>query len=159
MTNVSFKAEDEIFMRAALQQAQLAAQQNEVPVGAVIVCGNEIIASAHNTCEAQNMQTRHAELAAIEAAAQTLGSWRLDNCTLYVTLEPCAMCAGAAINSRVNRVVFGAYDERAGCAGSLINLFAINKLRTTAITGGVLAQECEAQLSSFFKKRRSDENI
>lgn len=146
---------DRAFMRAALAQAAEAAQAGEVPVGAVVVRNGEIIARGRNNPLATHDPTAHAEIVALRAAAQTLGNYRLDDCELYVTLEPCAMCSGAMLHARLKRVVFGAPDPKTGAAGSVLNLFEQALLNhQTAVQGGVLAQACGALLSDFFRDRR-----
>lgn len=142
-------------MRLALQQAHAAADAGEVPVGAVVVRRGRVIASGHNMPIGTHDPTAHAEIAALRAAAQVLGNYRLDDCTLYVTLEPCAMCAGAMLHARLERVVYGAADPKAGAAGSVIDLFADRRLNhQTVVQGGVLAEECAALLRGFFQPRR-----
>lgn len=145
--------DDEKFMRLAIAEAKRAEDEDEVPVGAVIVRGGEVIASAYNTREYGKNALYHAEIKAIDAACKKLGGWRLVGCTMYVTLEPCPMCAGAIINARVERVVFGAPDHKAGAFGTMINLTDY-PLFKPEIVGGVLKDECAEMLSSFFKKKR-----
>jgi tRNA(adenine34) deaminase len=145
--------QDEIFMREALSEAEAAALDDEVPVGAVMVRNGEIIARARNRREKDKNPLSHAEIKIINDTCRALGGWRLVGCTLYVTLEPCPMCAGAIINSRIERVVFGAFDEKAGAFGTMINLTEY-PLFKPQITGGVLKDECSAILSEFFKKKR-----
>ena len=146
---------DNDFMQLALAQASLAAQAGEVPVGAVVVCNGEVIATGRNAPIAGHDPTAHAEIAALRAAAKALGNYRLPDCTLYVTLEPCAMCSGAMLHARLKRVVFGATDAKTGAAGSVINLFDQPQLNhQTALQGGVLADESVAQLKDFFIQRR-----
>ncbi|MBO5378869.1 MAG: tRNA adenosine(34) deaminase TadA [Clostridia bacterium] len=145
--------DDEKFMRLAIDEAKRAEDEDEVPVGAVIVRGGEVIASAYNTREYGKNALYHAEIKAIDAACKKLGGWRLVGCTMYVTLEPCPMCAGAIINARVERVVFGAPDHKAGAFGTMINLTDY-PLFKPEIVGGVLKDECAEMLSSFFKKKR-----
>lgn len=148
-------AADERFMRLALEQARAAAAAGEVPVGAVVVRGGEVIAMGHNAPIGQHDPTAHAEIVALRAAAQALGNYRLDGCTLYVTLEPCAMCCGAMLHARLERVVFGAADPKTGAAGSVIDLFGTPCLNhQTAVQGGILALACAAPLREFFKERR-----
>lgn len=147
-------SQDVTFMKKALAQAELAAALGEVPVGAVIVKDGNIIAEAHNTRETKKNATGHAEITAIEKACEVTRDWRLSGCTLYVTLEPCPMCAGAIINSRVDRVVYGAKDEKAGCCGSVINMFAMPFNHTPALTIGVCEEECQEILQQFFEKMR-----
>jgi tRNA(adenine34) deaminase len=144
---------DVLFMREALLEAEAAAIDDEVPVGAVMVRNGEIIARARNRREKDKNPLSHAEIKIINDTCRALGGWRLVGCTLYVTLEPCPMCAGAIINSRIERVVFGAFDEKAGAFGTMINLTEY-PLFKPQITGGVLKDECSAILSEFFKKKR-----
>ena len=140
-------------MREALCEACKARDIDEVPVGAVVVRGGEVIARAYNTRESDKNALCHAEIKAINEACRALGGWRLVGCTLYVTLEPCPMCAGAIINSRVERVVFGAYDSKAGAFGTMINLNDY-PLFKPEITGGALKEECASLLTEFFKTKR-----
>lgn len=148
---------DEIFMRAAIAEAVKAEQLNEVPIGAVIVKNNEIIAAAHNLRETEQRSIAHAELLAIDKACKELGTWRLSGTTLYVTLEPCPMCAGAIVLSRVDRVVYGASDPKGGCAGTLMNLLQEHRFNHQAeVTNGILEEECSQQLSNFFRKLREE---
>ena len=145
------------WMRLALEQAALAAQAGEVPVGAVVVQNGRLIASGHNRCIANSDPTAHAEVVALRAAALALGNYRLDDCTLYVTLEPCAMCGGALINARLQRVVFGTSDMRAGAAGSVLNIFDVGAINHhTFVQGGLLAAECAKPLRDFFKPKRAN---
>ena len=146
--------EDIAFMREAMSLAALAEEIDEVPVGALIVKDGRIIAKAYNTREHSRCATHHAEILAIEEACRTLGGWRLPGCTLYVTMEPCAMCAGAVINARIPRVVFGAPDLRFGAFGSLINLAEVPLNHKPEIIGGVLREENVEMLRSYFKKKR-----
>ncbi|WP_313295947.1 tRNA adenosine(34) deaminase TadA [Diaphorobacter sp.] len=149
---------DEQGMRLALAVAQEAAQAGEIPVGAVLVRQGRVIATGRNAPIAQHDPTAHAEIAALREAAGRLGNYRLDQCTLYVTLEPCAMCAGAMLHARLPRVVFGAADDKTGVAGSVLNLFAEPRLNhQTEIAGGVLAEECGEALSTFFRARRKQQ--
>ncbi|WP_165088453.1 tRNA adenosine(34) deaminase TadA [Neisseria yangbaofengii] len=144
------------FMQAALQQAGQSAQMGEIPVGAVVVENGQIIAAAHNTCVHDHNISHHAEIRALAQAGAALGNYRLDGCDVYVTLEPCAMCASALIQARVKRVVFGAAEPKTGAAGSVLNLFENSFLnKHTAVLGGVLADECRNALQDFFQKRRS----
>ncbi len=145
---------DERFMREALEQARIAYSLGEVPVGAVIVKGDEIVSCGYNRRETGRNALRHAELSAIDAACEALHGWRLWQCELYVTLEPCPMCTGAIINSRIPRVVFGAYDAKAGSCGSVVNLFDLPYNHKAEVEGGVLGDECGQLLSSFFKELR-----
>lgn len=146
--------DDVSLMRAALEQARIAADLGEVPVGAVIAKDGEIIARAHNTRETEKNATHHAELLAIDEACRKLGGWRLWQCELFVTLEPCPMCTGAIINSRLKRVVYGAKDEKAGCCGSVTNLFKMPFNHKPALESGLLEEECAALLRAFFERLR-----
>ena len=141
-------------MELALEQARLAANLNETPIGAVLVWEGEVVASAFNRRELDRIATAHAEILAINEACRKLGGWRLHKATLYVTLEPCPMCAGAIINARIKRVVYGASDRKAGCCGSILDLFREPFNHRPEVTGGILAEESAALLSSFFKKLR-----
>jgi tRNA(adenine34) deaminase len=143
------------FMRVALERAAAAGADGEVPVGAVLVHDGRIIAAAGNAPVASRDPTAHAEMVALRAAGQALGSYRLIDTTLYVTLEPCVMCAAAIVHARVRRVVFGAWDQRAGGAGSLTNVFALPGLNHRVdVFGGVLMEECVRVLQGFFTQRR-----
>ncbi len=142
-------------MRAALEEAQLARAGGEVPVGAVLVSGAEIVARAHNRPIAACDPSAHAEIEALRAGGQALGSYRLADCTLYVTLEPCLMCAAALVHARVQRVVFGAFDPQAGAAGSRVDVFRLPWLNHRVdVFGGVLAEHCTELLRGFFAERR-----
>ena len=145
---------DTIFMRQALALAKKAARADEVPVGALIVREGKIIARAYNKRETLKSPTAHAEFLAIAKAAKKMGGWRLMGCTLYVTLEPCPMCAGAIVNSRIPKVVFGAPDPKAGAFGSVYNLAEGKLNHTPEIVSGVLQKECGDVLSEYFKKKR-----
>ena len=145
---------DEELMRAALDEAKIAADLGEVPVGAVVAKDGEIVARAHNLRESGKNATYHAELMAIDAACKALGGWRLWQCELFVTLEPCPMCAGAIINSRIKRVVFGAYDPKAGSCGSINNLFDFPYNHSPEIEGGFMQDECALLLKRFFSDLR-----
>ncbi|WP_302760300.1 tRNA adenosine(34) deaminase TadA [Christensenella hongkongensis] len=146
--------DDEYWMEYAIAEARLAGEIDEVPIGAVIVKDDEIIARAHNMRETHKDPMAHAEIKAIEEAARFLGGWRLLDCTLYVTLEPCPMCAGAVINARIPRVVFGAYDKKAGAFGTLYDLAEGKLNHKPQVAGGVLEAECAALLSGYFKRKR-----
>ncbi|HSL02300.1 MAG TPA: tRNA adenosine(34) deaminase TadA [Nitrospiraceae bacterium] len=149
------RTQDLIFMRIALEEAARAPTVGEVPIAAVIVQGNQILAQAHNYRELWQDPTAHAEIIAIRAAATALRSWRLTDTTLYVTVEPCSMCIGAIILARVSRVVFGAWDPKAGACGSVFDLPSEPKLNhQVLVTGGVLEQECQALVRKFFKDLR-----
>lgn len=147
--------QDTVFMRQALSQAHNAWALGEVPVGALVVKDGEVIATGFNQPIGTHDPTAHAEIMALRAAAEILGNYRLPGCELYVTLEPCAMCAGAMMHARLARVVFGAADPKTGACGSVLNLFEQERLNHhTALTGGVLATECGALLKDFFASRR-----
>ena len=148
--------DDRGFMLEAIAEAEIAAAEGEMPVGCVIVKDGKIIARGHNEREAGHDPTAHAEIVAIRRAAEALGSWRLNNCTLYVTLEPCPMCAGAIVQCRMGKLVFGAYDETAGCAGSIYRIPedpAFNHFCKSV--GGVMMEECKAPLDMFFAEIRA----
>ena len=154
--------EEEKYMKMAIEEAKKAEQQTEVPIGAVLVWENNVIASGYNLRETSQLATSHAELLVIEEANRSLGSWRLAECSLYVTLEPCPMCAGAILQARIPQVVFGAYDPKAGCAGTLMNLLNDQRFNHRAeVTGGVLEKECSLLLTDFFRKirKKSDERV
>ena len=144
----------ERYMKIALSEAQIAANDGEIPVGAVIVKDGEIIASAHNNRETTGDATGHAEILAIRKACEALGGWHLEKCTLYVTLEPCPMCMGAIINSRLGRVIFGAKDAKAGACGSVIDLRSYPFNHKPQVKSGFMSEESLALLSDFFKKKR-----
>lgn len=144
---------DKDFMKEALLLAIDAYDAGEIPVGAVIVKDGKVISKGRNTRENDGYATHHAEINAIESACEVLGGYRLTGCTLYVTLEPCPMCAGAIINSRIDRVVYGAADKKGGAAGSLINLFAVGFNHTPRLAFGVMEQECSEILTKFFNEK------
>lgn len=147
--------EHEIFMIEALNEAQKAYEKNEVPIGAVIVFKNEIIARGHNIRNTLKNPLGHAEIIAINKAAEFIGDWRLEECDLYVTIEPCPMCSGAIIQARIPRIIFGARNKKAGCAGSIINILNNPQFNhQTEIVEGILLDECSALMSSFFKQFR-----
>ena len=149
-------AVDEQFMRNAIAIAHDGTRQNEVPIGALVVQGAKIISGANNRTVRDQDATAHAELLAIREACAVLDRWRLDDCTLYVTLEPCAMCAGAIILSRIARVVFGAWDDKAGMAGSVSDLLRNPRLNhSPEVQGGLLEDECALMLSDFFSAQRA----
>lgn len=149
------QADDDHFMRLALEQAELASKAGEVPVGAVIVKEGVVVASGFNQPICLHDPSAHAEMQALRSAGITLQNYRFPDCVLYVTLEPCAMCAGAILHARLSRLVFGATDPKTGVAGSVFNLFDQDKLNHhTTVTGGVLAAECSNMLSTFFAQRR-----
>ncbi|WP_408641636.1 tRNA adenosine(34) deaminase TadA [Staphylococcus carnosus] len=142
-------------MKLALEEAKKAERIGEVPIGAIVVKEGEVIARAHNLRETVQQPTAHAEHIAIEKAAEAVGSWRLEDCTLYVTLEPCVMCSGAIVMSRIPRVVYGASDPKGGCSGSLMDLLQEPRFNHRAeVVSGVLENECGAILKSFFKQLR-----
>jgi len=150
---------DEYFMREALRQALKANKADEVPVGAVIVRAGKIIARAHNQVELLKDATAHAEMLALTQAEEAVGDWRLTDCDLYVTKEPCPMCAGAVVHTRIRRVIFGCADPAAGAAGSVINLLQMPTLNHRCdITSSVLENECAAMLKDFFRERRGTRN-
>ncbi|HWQ05739.1 MAG TPA: nucleoside deaminase [Feifaniaceae bacterium] len=143
----------ERFMREALEEAKLAASEGEVPVGAVLVQDGKIAARAHNLCEQTRNATAHAELLCLRHGMELLGA-RLTDCTLFVTLEPCAMCAGACVNAKLTRLVFGAFDETAGCCGTRMDLTDHCFLHSVETWGGILEADCKALLTTFFQKLR-----
>ena len=144
----------EEFMREALRLAQESAAEGEVPVGAVVTLGDEIVGRGRNRREIQKNALAHAEIEAINDACSNLGGWRLWQCDMYVTLEPCPMCAGAIINSRIQKIIFGAQDLKAGSCGTLVNLFDFPYNHKPEIEGGFMKEECSEILSSFFKELR-----
>lgn len=151
------------FMKEALIQAKKANKMGETPIGAVIVCDGKIIARGYNKRENKKNSLCHAEITAINKACRKLGSWRLTDCEMYVTLEPCQMCAGAIIQSRIKKVFFGAYDYKAGCAGSKVNLFESGMFNhDVEVSGGIMETECSEILKEFFidlrKKKRREKN-
>lgn len=146
---------DEYYMSLALKEAKKAEELGEVPIGAVLVKGDEVIAAAFNRRESEHRAVAHAELLAIDQACRKLEAWRLSGSTLYVTLEPCAMCAGALVLSRVDRVVYGASDPKGGCAGTLMNLLEEERFNHQCeVTAGVRGEECSEMLSAFFRGLR-----
>ena len=154
ISDALFTDEDLRFMDVAFEEARLAEDIDEVPIGACIVRNGEIIARAHNTRESSKCATHHAEILAIEEACRTLGGWRLPDTTLYVTLEPCAMCAGAIVNARIPRVVFSANDIRFGAMGSLIDLTEIPFNHKPEVTRGVKISEGKSLLTEYFRRKR-----
>lgn len=144
----------EAYMRLALELAREAAAAGEVPVGCVIVQEGQVVGRGRNRREEKQSTLSHAELEAIRQANEALGSWRLEECTLYVTLEPCPMCAGAIVQARIDRVVFGAFDPKAGACGSVCDLFAMPFAHRPSVTSGVMERECAALLEEFFTNLR-----
>jgi tRNA(adenine34) deaminase len=146
---------DEEFMRQAVELAEAAGKHGDVPIGAVVVLDSEVIGAAGNERELRGDPTAHAEILALRQASERLGGWRIEGSTIYVTLEPCPMCAGAIVLARVERVAYGASDPKAGAAGSVLDVLSEPALNhNPRVTGGVLAEECAALLSSFFSARR-----
>ncbi len=147
---------DEDYMRLAIEEAKKAESIGEVPIGSVIVYQDEVISAGYNVRETTQRSLGHAELLAIDKACEKIGSWRLEDTTLYVTLEPCPMCAGAIVLSRIKRVVFGASDPKGGCAGTLMNLLDESRFNHQAeVTSGVLEEECGQLLTNFFRQLRA----
>jgi tRNA(adenine34) deaminase len=147
--------DDSFWMSQAFRLAEKAFSLDEVPVGAVVVCYDRIIGKGYNQCESLNDATAHAEVLAISAASNTLDNWRLNECEIYVTKEPCAMCAGAIINSRIRRVVFGSYDDKKGACASLYQICGDKRLGSgTFVNGGVMEKECTSILKEFFSLKR-----
>ena len=143
------------WMMAAFREAEKAFEQDEVPIGAVVVKNRIIIGRGYNQCESLNDPTAHAEIIAITSAANTIKNWRLKDCQLYVTKEPCPMCAGALVNARINMVVFGMYDEKEGCCGSLYQLCRDNRFKhQLTVKGGIMEDPCTLIIHEFFKKQR-----
>lgn len=157
--NMIAEEQDVVFMREAIRLAEQAKALGEVPVGAVIVRNGEILCGAYNLRETQKMATAHAELLAIEEGCRLLGGWRLPGCTLYVTLEPCPMCAGAIVNARIERVVYGVKNLSAGCCGSILDFNAYPFNHAFALTTGVCEEECRELLQSFFARKREKTNL
>ena len=149
---------NEYFMRKAIEQAMIAQSEGEVPIGAVITLNDDIIAVGRNKRERCKNALSHAEIEAINNACEYLKSWRLLNCKIYVTLEPCPMCAGAIINSRISSVIYGAHDPKAGSCNSIIDLFALPYNHKPSVVSGVLQDECSAILSDFFQNLRESKN-
>ena len=143
------------WMKLAFREAEKAYERGEIPIGAVVVNNDQIIGRGYNQCESLNDPTAHAEIIAITSAANTIKNWRLENCSLYVTKEPCPMCAGALINSRIEMVIFGMYDEKEGCCGSLYQLCRDPRFKhQLAVKGGVMGSSCRLIVQEFFKKQR-----
>lgn len=146
---------DDYMMKLAIEEARKAFILDEVPVGAVIVKDDKVVASAHNSREIMKDATSHAEIIAIREACRALGGWRLMDCDMYVTLEPCPMCAGAMVNARIRRIVFGAFDLRAGACGSIMNIAEDSRLNhRIEVVSGVLEEECRKLLQNFFREKR-----
>ena len=149
----------EKWMKLAFREGEKAFEQNEVPIGAVVVRDGQIIGRGYNQCESLNDPTAHAEIIAITSASNYLQSWRLEKCIMYVTMEPCAMCAGAIINSRIERVYFGVYDEGSGCCGSLYQICQDPRMNhQTSVRGGILEKNSKTLLKDFFKIKRKPKN-
>ncbi len=146
----------DFFMKQAIREAKKAFEKNEVPVGCVLVQNDKIISKAYNIRNTKKNALYHAEVLAINKACKIIGDWRLEDCTLYVTIEPCAMCAGAILQSRIKKVVFGAFNLKAGCCGSVLNILDNNFNHKTEIVSGVLEQECEELIKLFFKNLRTN---
>jgi tRNA(adenine34) deaminase len=154
-TSAHFFPRDEYFMRLALREAGRALEHDDVPIGAVVVKDGEVIGTGHNERELREDPTAHAELIALREAARALGSWRVLDAVMYVTLEPCAMCAGGIVLARIPRIVFGAGDPKAGAAGSVLDVLATPELNhRPQVSGGLLAEECADMLRAFFASRR-----
>ena len=151
-----FSDEDTEYMKMAIALAKAAAEEDEVPIGALLVHRGEVIAKAYNRREQNKCATHHAEVLAIEEGCRRLGGWRLPDCTLYVTMEPCAMCAGAIVNARIDRVVFGIPDIRFGAFGSLFDLSKLPTNHKPTVEGGILKDECLSLLQEYFKKKRKN---
>lgn len=151
------KHNDIYFMKQAIKQAQIALKKDEVPIGCVLVKNGEILARGYNQKVAKNSALHHAEIICLNKAQKKLKDWHLMDCTLYVTLEPCPMCAGACINARIGRIVFGAYDPKAGCCGTLYNIPQDARFNhRPELSGGVMQEECGQLLSDFFKTKRKE---
>ncbi len=154
------KNADEYFMKLAISEAKKAEEKCEVPIGAVVVLNGEVIATAHNLRESTQNAITHAEILAIQKACEKIGSWRLEDAELYVTLEPCPMCSGAIILSRIKKVIFGAHDPKAGCAGTLMNLLDDQRFNhQSEVVSGVLENECSVLLSDFFRNIRKRNKV
>ncbi len=154
----SIKNNHEKWMKAAFREAEKAFEQDEVPIGAVVVKNGQIIGRGYNQCESLTDPTAHAEIIAITSAANTIKNWRLKDCQLYVTKEPCPMCAGALVNARIDMVIFGMYDEKEGCCGSLYQLCRDNRFKHQLIVkGGIMEDPCTLIVQEFFKKQRTQD--
>jgi tRNA(adenine34) deaminase len=155
MNTIQRETLDQRYMRIAIDQAAIAEQNGDVPIGAVIVYENRVIAKAYNQRQQLNDPTAHAEIIALTQASEAINSWRLGGCTIYVTLEPCPMCAGALVLARIDRLVYGTDDPKTGACGSLYNIAQDSRLNhRVEITPGVLMEDCKAQLQAFFQRRR-----
>jgi tRNA(adenine34) deaminase len=155
MDTTSQESLDQRYMRLAINQAAIAEENGDVPIGVVIVHENRIIAKAYNQRQQLNDPTAHAEIIALTQASEAIGSWRLHGCTIYVTLEPCPMCAGALVLARIDRLVFGTEDPKTGACGSLYNIVQDSRLNhQIEITSGILMEACKEQLQAFFQRRR-----
>lgn len=151
---------DKKYMKEAIKQAKKAESIDEVPIGAIIVHNDKIIARAHNLRESKQNAVAHAEIVAIQKACKKLGSWRLENCILYVTLEPCPMCSGAILQSRIERVVYGASDPKGGCIESCMQMYEVNGFNHyPKVTSGVLKEECSELLKNYFKQKRVEKKL
>jgi tRNA(adenine34) deaminase len=160
MKKMESSIEDEKYMKLAIQQAQIAAENGDVPIGAVIVYKNRIIGKAYNQREQLKDPTAHAEIIALTQAASFIESWRLHDCTIYVTLEPCPMCAGALVLARMDRLVYGCDDPKTGACKSLYNIVQDERLNhRLEVTGGILAGQCSKLLQEFFQRRRFENNL
>lgn len=150
------KKKTEKFMRLAIKQARVAERKGEVPIGAVIVLDGKVIARGHNERETKRLATAHAEITAIERACKKIGDWRLNGAEIYVTLEPCSMCAGGIANARISKLYFGAYERKGGACGSVFNVLENSGLNSnTVVVGGVLEEECSALIKGFFENKRN----
>lgn len=150
---------DQRFMAQAIDQAYIAEENGDVPIGTVIVYENKVIAKGYNQRQQLNDPTAHAEIIALGAASEFIGNWRLHGCTIYVTLEPCPMCAGALVLARIDRLVYGCHDPKTGACSSLYNIVQDDRLNhNVAVTSGVLANKCTDQLQAFFQRRRAQNN-
>ena len=154
VVNVMMLEDKNYFMKEALKEAKKSYDKNETPIGAVIVYNNKIIARAHNLRESKNDSTCHAEVLAIKKACKKLGSWRLEECDIYITLEPCSMCSGAIIQSRIRNLYYGAKDSKTGAAGSVLDLFSYTFNHKVNVVGGIMEDECSRIIKDFFKELR-----
>ncbi len=151
---------DNIYMKEALKQARKAYKIKEVPIGCIIVCEDKIIARGYNKRNIKKNTLAHAEILAINKASKVLGDWRLEDCTMYITLEPCQMCAGAIVQARVKRVVIGSMNPKAGCGGSILNLLEMEQFNhQVEVERGVLEEECSQMMTEFFKELREEKKL